>query len=559
LTYDQQIRRRRRLLGFALFAAFILLEGFGFAQFRGKPKNPKRPLPGTGEEITLRGCLDARPGRYYSLVADHGGWYYYLKGNTSILDKYNGKEISVRGREEYDSFPHSFSVTTLDGVFKDACPLFKPSFSHAAWHAKENRKNGISFAFPDDLEQTSLPESGPLRGNFVTDQKFVIAYLTIPAELYPNSVFGGGFFAIFVDPEISNSASCRQFGFSDPQFASSHIIGGIQYSEAQTDGLAGPRSSASRYFHTLQNGLCYELNFEFWEANPGNIEHKIRVLREKDRMNLMQTLISRVSYFRPAHLLVRRRNPRTVPQVTEFSASAQTADDATNHGEITLTWATQNADYVELSFLCPPSPSPKSPPGVVILEDQGFPVGCDNASPPFKSTVVRNRAPSGSQAVIFGNHGRIDPITVVIKMTPFSYAKAYPSSSKSILIQVDPYNPFPDGVPSADGQVLLSYPVSADGTSELQQGSSLIIHWRDVLPRDPCVNLYLVQDDGRGGEGYRLQLGGKCFTPESGGSCTWTIPDRYSGPGYRIFARSPGGAASGLGPPFSIDPANATH
>lgn len=559
MTVHRLTRGSLEIWRFALFLGVSLWTcGFAFTQANHRPQVPARDLAEKekGKETTLRGCLGARPGMYYDLVADEGGWYYLLKGNTSILDKFAGKEISVRGYED-GSLPHAFRVTGLSEVFDTPCPAFKPSLSHTAWHTEENRKYGIKFAYPDDLQRAAPPEPGVVEGNFVTDQKVMaVAHLTIPAKIYPDSNFGGGSFAIFVNPEIGNDPSCRQFGFSDPEFTSTHVIGGIHYSEAQRDGIAAGSSSASRYFHTFQNGLCYELYFEFWEGSPANIERKVRVVQEKDQISLIESLIAGVNFFRPATAPQKERNPRAAPRVTQFAASTQTADDATNRGQITFSWTTQDADYVELSYQCPPPPAPPAPPEVVIVE-HGFPWSCENASPVFKSGAVQSRTPNGSATIGFGNYHRIDPISIIVRLTPFSHGKAYPDSAKSISIQIDPHNPFPEGVPAANGRVVVSYPVSADGTTTLKQGSSLTVRWTDTVPGDPCVNLYLVQDDGRGGQTYRLQLGGQCFMPASGGSYTWTIPVKYSGSGFRIYSRAPGGGPSGLGPPFSIERAAA--
>ena len=87
----------------------------------------------------------------------------------------------------------------------------------------------------------------------------------------------------------------------------------------------------------------------------------------------------------------------------------------------------------------------------------------------------------------------------------------------------------------------------------------MTIRWRDTLPHDPCVDLYLVQDDGRRGQKYRLQIVDSCLSPGRSGSYKWTIPEKYLGSGYRIFARTPGGSSSGLGPSFSITRAETKH
>lgn len=549
-----QIRRLVFYLGISFLASSA-----GLAQPGGPPQQPvtHQSEEATPKENTMRGCLGGRPNdRFYYLVADDTGYFYFLDGNTSLLKDYVGKEISVRGRETKAALPGSFDVTSVKQVFDVPCPTWKPSFNGAAWHTEKNRKYGIEFSYPHDLTPIQPPAQEPfwLDGNFVTDQKVVhLAELKIPWKVYRNTNFAGGTFAIFVNPEIGNAPSCRQFGFSDPRLTSSYAFHGIHYTEARRGtGAMGTEFSEYR-FHTFQNGLCYELAFVLSEINPGTSERKSRVMREMDERNLIQALIERVQFSRPTAVPVRKNNPQAVPRITRFVASSHTADDATNRGEITFSWTTQDADYVELSFKCIPPMAGRLPAAVVL--ENGYPDGCGNASPHFKDTAVKYRAPNSSRTVLFGDNRPLDPITIIVKLTPYSCGKAYPGSAMSIPIKVNPRNRFPEGVPAPDGKVVVSYPVRADGTTKLQQGTSLTIHWTEAAPRDSCVNLFLIQDVGAGKWAYRMQLPDRCFSPARGGSHTWTIPDRFSGAGFRIYAREPGGPTSGWGEPFSIIPA----
>jgi hypothetical protein len=122
-----------------------------------------------------------------------------------------------------------------------------------------------------------------------------------------------------------------------------------------------------------------------------------------------------------------------------------------------------------------------------------------------------------------------------------------------VTITVAAYNPFPKGVPSETRNMTIFYSASADGTSKYVQGSQFKIDWTDSLGRDPCVNLYLVQDTGSGAAAaFRSQIVKRCLTPAASGSYTWTISSKYSGSGFRIYAAAPGGISSALGTPFSI-------
>lgn len=503
-------------------------------------------------KTTLRGCLSGGPGKFYIASVD-GDQLYELRGNTSALIRYVGKEISVQGEKDVSTQPlPSFEVIRVKEALDTPKPSLSPSFSNPSmWHRETNQTYGIKFAHPDGLSGVSASELSTLQANFVADQNVVtVSRLEISREVYPHTNFVGGAFAIFVNPEITNAQSCSEFGDSDPQFRSSYSLGNIQYTRMTIDSVAAGTTYGNEYFHTFQNGLCYELAFDFGEYNTAyeDLGCTVPVMREEDELKLIEPLIAGISFIHPTIAVARQSNPHAVPRVTQFEASSKTADDVTNRGQITFSWSTQDADYVEFSYQCVPAPSK----GGVVIQEEGGSRDCENSSLRTYLRDSLNSSPNASQNIGFGNFHQSDPVSVIVTITPFSHAIPYPDSSKSITIQVDPDNPFPKGVPTANGNILLTYSPSTNEKGDYQQGSSLTIGWTDERFRDRCVNLYLVQDDGRGGESYRLQIAGNCLRPARSGSYSWTIPDKYSGFGYRIFAGTPGGTSTGLGPSFTI-------
>jgi hypothetical protein len=511
---------------------------------------------------TLTGCLYGSRDGFYLAPFD-GSQPYKLTGNTSALVGQVYKQVNVEGEEDTSIQPlpagidrgagRSFKVTS-GTIFETPQPTLSAWFSNSSsWHTERNQTYGIEFAHPDAVSGVSASESNLLEPNFVADQNVAtVARLSIPPEVYPNSNFAVGFFAIFVNPEIKNRESCSEFGTSDSQFRSSYRLGGIQYTTAVLTGVAAGTVYTSRYFHTFQNDLCYELAFEFGEGNTANYDSgcTIPVMSEQDELKLVEAFIGRMSFVRPTIAVAREGNQNPLPRVIKFEASSKRAEDVTNRGQITFSWSTQDADYVEFSYRCVPPPRG---PGVVIIESDGC-CECENSSPRLNRSPSPNHSPNGSQTVGFGNYHETDPISIIVTVTPFSRAMSYPNSSKSITIQVQPHNQFPQGVPAANGNITVAYATGAHRDGRYQQGSSLTITWEDALPRDPCVNLYLVQDDGKGGQSYRSHIADTCLSPSRSGSYKWTIPERYSGSGYRIFAMAPGARSSGMGPLFTITP-----
>jgi hypothetical protein len=236
--------------------------------------------------------------------------------------------------------------------------------------------------------------------------------------------------------------------------------------------------------------------------------------------------------------------------VTAFTASSNAASDATNRGAITFSWTTENADYAELSYTCSAVGL-----GVVILEDGAGRRNCKNDPKPITPDPDQHtHAPNSAAEILFRNMHHDDPIFITVNIVPFSHGAPYPSATRSLKITVDPYNPYPKGIPSTTANIALSYagPVS----KSYEQGAELTITWSDGFSRDPCVNLLLAQNKA-GEEQYVGRVSQKCLAPAASGSFIWKIPMKYSGSGFRVYAAAPGGQSSAFGPSFDIMAAGA--
>ena len=195
---------------------------------------------------------------------------------------------------------------------------------------------------------------------------------------------------------------------------------------------------------------------------------------------------------------------------------------------------------------CTPVSSVSEP---IIVED-AVQNRCENASPPTNAATLPNRPPNSSAKIAFGTFHHSKPISITVTLTPFTNGIAHPAQVMSVVVSLDPGNPFPHGVPPSNGNLTIAL---GSGTSSYRQGVPLQIHWEDRPSRGPCVDLYLVQSDGSGGTRYLSQVGDTCFEREASGSFTWVPPHEYVGSGYRIFGITPGGASSGMSPVFSIE------
>jgi hypothetical protein len=509
------------------------------------PSSPPQLSADTAEEIV--GCLSGGPTEFE--LSDSEGYVYSLRGQTDALQRYVGEEISVRGTRQGDKADSpSFIVGSVKEVFRAPRPKLSPAIASGAnWHTHSIASYAVTFALPEIPEDSSA--AGGLASNFVAEQGAItLGSFTLPREVYPDTNFVGGSFMLSVNPEITNRESCEKFGRSDVRFLSSRILGGIRYAEMMEGDAAAGTSYENYYYHSVQNGVCFEIAFQFGGYNTANqdLGCRVPVVTEENELDVINAFANRVSYSRPEEGTPGFVPTRSIPRVTSFTASSNTADGATNRSTIRFSWVSENADYVEFSYRCSVVGL-----GVTILE--GSSRNCSNDLKPITpDTQQFNHSPNSSTEVIFGNSREDDPISVVVTVTPFAYGKAYPAASRSLTISIAPYNPFPEGIPAPTANMRVSYSGTA---SSYAKGSQLTVTWSSSNPRDQCVDLYLVQEVG-GAQKLVAQIVRRCLVPAAAGSYTWTIPAKYLGPGFRIYASTPGGISRALGDAFSITGAN---
>jgi hypothetical protein len=120
-------------------------------------------------------------------------------------------------------------------------------------------------------------------------------------ETYPSSNFVGGAFAVIVDPNIQSEGTCRQFRSFWPEHTSSTNIHGIKYAQTLFVGAAAGTASAVHYFHTFQNGLCYEFDFDFNEENGTGMDLpcSMQWMSDRSESESMQQFLSQISFLTP--------------------------------------------------------------------------------------------------------------------------------------------------------------------------------------------------------------------------------------------------------------------
>jgi len=528
----------------------------------------RREVP---ESISLRGCLGKWP-NYFSFATDTGEGVYALTGNTADLEKYLDQELILEGHRTEDvqvegyfkPFP-ALRVERIVKVVAKQTPNLSESFrNHGSWVGENNKKYGVKFAHPKDMAVNAIGDD-QASANFATQEGAeIVSSFAIPETAYASSNFRHGLFHIFVNRQIRNGPSCMQFGDLGPQEEppSPYRVGELSYAKATGGSAAMGSWGTNYYFHIFQFGFCYEVAFELWmyDAHNANDGCNVPLLSAEDELELIRPLLSSASFFSPEIHAGSATDPHSRPQITEFTASSDTADDAINRGQIRFSWATQNVDYVEFTYKCE-EPEEADHGGVLslVISENGPNRYCQNI-PSFSrySSEHFYRSPNGSADLGFGYFQHEESTSVVVTITPFVLGNAYPAASKSLSVNIRPYNPFQAGVSIVGRHMTLTYSSSSGSSGGFAQGTPLTITWTDERTEDACVNLYLVRDNSAGGEDFVSQLSLKletgCLKPASRGSYTWTVTTKHSGQGFRILARTPGGFSGTLGPAFEIIP-----
>lgn len=295
-----------------------------------------------------------------------------------------------------------------------------------------NNEYGISFKYPEADTFTQNQDLSFDGSNFVNQQgRAVFGSLQIPKTNYPGSNFVSGTFVASVSSSITNQAACNQFSDVNrmPSQSSSITVNGISYSVGVTGGAAAGTDSADNYYHTYQNGFCYEFNLEVLTFNRGDLDNPSSVKLFDDTDNLQNTFLSALSFFSPSATPPAETSGG--PAITAFTSSSKiSVNDSVSSG-ITFLWTTSGVDYVQLQYSCTPN---------LVVVDGASPQ-CQNIIDPPSSP---NYSPNASTTIIFGLNNTSQqnptPTSAIITLVPFVNATADLAAAKTLSITIVPTN-----------------------------------------------------------------------------------------------------------------------
>jgi hypothetical protein len=152
----------------------------------------------------------------------------------------------------------------------------------------KNRTYGVSFRYPrkyilktGDEPHLDLAGLGPSEMNFVQPGGVTVAAVELPRGSYAGSDVSSAFFNVSVNSKMTES-ECSQFSFPakdehevEMAPASKLIVGDMQFDMLE-DHAGGPMKDADiKYFHTFQNGACYEFALGVGTASEEAKDNKI--------------------------------------------------------------------------------------------------------------------------------------------------------------------------------------------------------------------------------------------------------------------------------------------
>src|SRR5437660_169454 len=151
-----------------------------------------------------------------------------------------------------------------------------------------DKTSGVSFEYPRKYSLKTgdaadkLVSSDPVPMDFVQPGGVALAAVAVPESAYPKSDLGSAFFNVSMNKALT-AEQCSQF--SAPQVSSTVpadtaapttprlsklMIGDMELQGTETLASQGTREEASRYYHVLENGACYELALKVTTSNIEN-------------------------------------------------------------------------------------------------------------------------------------------------------------------------------------------------------------------------------------------------------------------------------------------------
>jgi len=129
---------------------------------------------------------------------------------------------------------------------------------------------GVSFSYPRKYELSSGEKAqhelagNDVRMNFIQPGGIAVATVALPETMYPGTDFSAAIFNVNVNRSLSEQ-ECSQFAFVDhrnpdgePMDPEQVEVGSMQFSRTSDFNGSMMKQAETEYFHSYENGACYE-------------------------------------------------------------------------------------------------------------------------------------------------------------------------------------------------------------------------------------------------------------------------------------------------------------
>jgi hypothetical protein len=419
----------RALSGLQRLPFLLLLLGWATCSLPSADAQTARgpDAPTTDEKpdtIAVEGCLSNTGSLGFFLLSDTDDLprpSYHIIGPASVLERYTNELDTVRIVGVITGYgdPVTIRTKSIRLIHRQISP--SPELGNSSgWHAYSNADYSVSIKYPASFQPPADQPDQQQSPNFVNPASTkTLLTLTIPREIYPNTIFAGGSLSVSVSDETPNAATCSVFGQTWVGSPGARTVQGIAYSEGIIPSVAGDATYPGYFFHTFQNGRCYEVDVELAVGNVKSYDLGCD-FDLVDEEALMNPILSGLSFSKPVVEAKVSANSASSPAIASFEA---TPAPSRFIPETKISWSVSAADYVRVTFKCDPNI------GTAQREVECAPVA-------YASYAY---ADEGSVVADFQNRNQ-GPASVLVTLQPFLNGVGDPAWSKTISVSVRPIN-----------------------------------------------------------------------------------------------------------------------
>ena len=188
--------------------------------------------------------------------------------------------------------PVSAPAPTVSIPAPTPAPVVAKTKKHrAATLSYVNREYGLSFNFPRNYQlktllkattgndtQVASVTTEPLQMNFVHSGGIALAAVEMPGNSFPGTDFKSAFVNVSVNPSMTHEA-CAQFAVPEPSTGTDVSgtakieqvkFGATEFQEFENNADLATKQADAKYYHTFNNGACYEFALGIGTNGEGN-------------------------------------------------------------------------------------------------------------------------------------------------------------------------------------------------------------------------------------------------------------------------------------------------